>query len=282
MRVVKHQNALIELLIHGRQAGKTIGFVPTMGALHAGHLALIEASVSNNDLTVCSIFVNPTQFNNQADLEHYPRDLDNDIKLLKDARCDILFCPEAKDIYPTLPRLSINFGDLEQVMEGAKRPGHFNGVGIVVAKLFNIVQPNSAYFGQKDLQQYAIITQLVRDLSMPVTLVRVPTVREADGLAYSSRNRRLTDQARAVAPALYQALVSAQANILDGNNLAEALKTAKARLNAHELITLEYLAAANANTFELIDSANGVQQVALFIAAFVGQIRLIDNIIFDV
>jgi len=282
MRVVRHKNALKELLQPERQAGTNIGLVPTMGALHKGHLALINTSVQNNKLTICSIFVNPTQFNNQEDLDKYPRDLDNDIALLKDARCDILFCPEVTEMYPAKPRLSIDFGALEHSMEGATRPGHFNGVGIVVAKLLNIVQPHRAYFGQKDLQQFAVISQLVQDLSIPVELVRVPTVREPDGLAFSSRNRRLSTEARALAPVLYKALLSIQTNLRAGQSVEKALATARNNLQQYDLVQLEYIQAANANTFELIETVQGTTDVAVFIAAFVGGIRLIDNIIFAV
>ncbi|MTI37996.1 pantoate--beta-alanine ligase, partial [Fulvivirga lutimaris] len=171
---------------------KTIGLVPTMGALHDGHAALLKASLAENDVTVCSIFVNPTQFNNDEDLKNYPRTYEEDIEFLKSFECDIVFNPSAEEMYPKSPSLKFNFADLEQSMEGSYRPGHFNGVAIVVSKLFNIVNPDRAYFGQKDLQQYRIISQLVEDLSYNIELRQIPIKRDENGLALSSRNKRLS------------------------------------------------------------------------------------------
>lgn len=183
-----------------QRAGKTIGFVPTMGALHAGHISLIERAKTENDLAVCSIFVNPTQFNNSDDLKKYPRTLERDCEMLRPVGCDVVFAPSAEEMYPSLPQLKMDFGTLETIMEGKFRPGHFNGVGIVVSKLFNIVKPDKAYFGLKDLQQVAVIRRMVQELSFDLEIIPCPTLRETDGLAMSSRNTRLSPEARALAP----------------------------------------------------------------------------------
>ena len=204
MQIFYSINTLQDYLKNQRRKGKSLGFVPTMGALHRGHLSLIEASKAENDLTICSIFVNPTQFNNPQDLAVYPRTLQADCEMLESVKCDVVFAPNAHDMYLTLPNLKFDFGDLERVLEGKFRPGHFNGVGIVVSKLFNIIQPDSAYFGQKDLQQCAIINRLVKDLSYNLKLNICPTQRETDGLAMSSRNRNLTPEQRKNAPEIYK------------------------------------------------------------------------------
>ena len=188
--------------------GKSIGFVPTMGALHQGHLSLIEKSNLENDYTVCSIFVNPIQFNNPNDLEKYPRNLDGDIEMLNAQLCDFIFAPTVTEMYPKyLPKEEFYFGYLEEVMEGKFRPGHFYGVAVVVKRLFDIVEPNKAYFGIKDFQQLTIIRELVRYSQLPIEIVACPIIREADGLAMSSRNVRLSKEQRQAAPFIYQTLL---------------------------------------------------------------------------
>lgn len=261
-----------------RKAGHSIGLVPTMGALHQGHLSLIEASKAQNDLTVCSIFVNPTQFNNPQDLAVYPRTLEADCEMLESVKCEVVFAPNAHDIYPTLPNLKFDFGDLERVMEGKFRPGHFNGVGIVVSKLFNIVQPDNAYFGQKDLQQCAIINRLVKDLSYNLTLNICPTQRETDGLAMSSRNRNLTPEQRKTAPEIYKALQKA-VELLKDKNPAQSIKGfITSNLDNIEGIEVEYFEISD---FETLQPLNELSEgkTALCIAAFMGKTRLIDNVI---
>lgn len=257
-----------------------MGFVPTMGALHEGHLTLLRAARAESDLTVCSIFVNPTQFNNPDDLARYPRTLEADLQLLEAAGCDVVFAPSADEMYPFPPVLRMNFGELETVMEGAFRPGHFNGVGLVVGKLLNIVQPQRAYFGQKDLQQVAVVRRLIRDLSFGVELVRVPTVREADGLAMSSRNRNLTPEERQQAPQLYAALLDAQQSLLQNGDLAEAQQRLAGRFAGHPAFQLEYFEIANADTLLPIDRVQAPGMTALCVAAYLGKVRLIDNLIF--
>jgi pantoate--beta-alanine ligase len=264
-------------------AEKSIGFVPTMGALHEGHLSLIQASKQENDLTVCSIFVNPTQFNNQADLLKYPRVLAQDLEMLREVGCDYVFAPEESEMYPQPLSLGIDFGDLERTLEGAYRPGHFKGVGVVVAKLFNIIQPQKAYFGQKDLQQFLIISQLINQLNFNIHLKACPTVREKDGLAMSSRNRRLNEAQRQLAPKIYQALQLAEKALKKHASVESAKKTALQFLNDFSVFEVEY--------FEIVSAENLVQlppnmkveefgkPVAVCTAVKLGDIRLIDNIL---
>jgi len=259
---------------------QTVALVPTMGALHDGHIALINQARQENDVVVCSIFVNPVQFNNPDDLARYPRTLDVDQAMLEPAGCDVIFAPAADEMYPEPPMLTLHFGELETVMEGAMRPGHFNGVGIVVAKLFNIVQPHRAYFGQKDLQQVAVVRRLLRDLSFPVELIRFPTVREPDGLALSSRNRNLTPTERQQAPALYEALKMAQNMLREGQSVAQAKAAVTALFADRPGFRLEYIEIANADTLQPVTEVLAPGQTALCIAAHLGHVRLIDNLVF--
>lgn len=274
-----------EYLKSQQRAGKTIGFVPTMGALHAGHISLIERAKAENDLAVCSIFVNPTQFNNPEDLKKYPRTLEKDCEMLLPAGCDVVFAPSAEEMYPSLPQLKMDFGTLETVMEGKFRPGHFNGVGIVVSKLFNIVKPEKAYFGLKDLQQVAVIRRMVQDLSFDLEIIPCPTLRESDGLAMSSRNTRLSPEARALAPQIYKVLNLAKEKLQAGASVSE-MQTA---VNEHfdnfpaferAAFRLEYFEAADFDTLLPIEAKIEDGKTALCVAAFLGGVRLIDNIVF--
>lgn len=258
-----------------------VGLIPTMGALHEGHLTLIEQARRVPDQVVmASIFVNPVQFNNPDDLARYPRTLEIDCELLAAAGCDAVFAPSAEEMYPEPPALKLNFGELETVMEGAFRPGHFNGVGIVVAKLFNLVQPDRAYFGQKDLQQVAVIRRLIRDLSFLVELIRCPTVREADGLAMSSRNRNLTPDERALAPALFDALTLACDLVKEGNSMDRVKAAVSGYLGNRPGFRLEYVEVANADTLQPVTEQQAPGQTAICLAAQLGKVRLIDNIVF--
>jgi pantoate--beta-alanine ligase len=273
--------ALRQYLHTTRQQGQTIGFVPTMGALHNGHLNLVERAKSECDVVVCSIFVNPTQFNNPDDLARYPRTLDDDSALLERVGTDVIFSPPVAEMYPEPVTLTINFGDLETVMEGASRPGHFNGVGLVVSKLFHMVQPDKAYFGQKDLQQVAVIRRLVRDLNFPLELVRCDTVREADGLAMSSRNRLLSTEERTQAPRLFEALTLAKNRLLDDAYTPAQAQTAVRDYMAHQPdFTLDYIEVVNADTLQPVAELQAPGQTALCLAAQLGKVRLIDNIVF--
>src|SRR5688500_4628457 len=196
MEIFKQIAPLQAYLKHLKLSGKSVGLVPTMGALHAGHISLINASKAENDVTVGSIFVNPIQFNNQNDLLKYPRTLNKDIELLEEAGCNVLFSPENTEMYPERSTVTLDFGPLDKIMEGEFRPGHFSGVALVVSKLFNIVKPDHAYFGQKDWQQFAIIQKLTEELNFDVSLRSIATLRESDGLALSSRNLRLDSEQR--------------------------------------------------------------------------------------
>ncbi|WP_461138148.1 pantoate--beta-alanine ligase [Spirosoma pomorum] len=262
------------------RATSKIALVPTMGALHEGHIALIQKARQENDLVVSSIFVNPVQFNNPDDLARYPRTLEDDCQKLEAAGCDVVFAPSVEEVYPESPVMKLSFGDLETVMEGAFRPGHFNGVGIVVAKLFNMVQPDRAYFGQKDLQQVAVIRRLIRDLNFPVELVVCPTVREADGLALSSRNRNLTPDEREQAPAIYAALTMAHELLLEGQSPAQARASVTGYFSSRPGFRLEYVETVNAETMQPVVEVLAPGQTAICIAAYLGQTRLIDNLVF--
>lgn len=277
MQVFFEIKTLQAYLQNQRQLGKSIGFVPTMGALHQGHLSLIETAKNQNDIVVCSIFVNPTQFNNPHDLAVYPRTLEADCEMLQGVNCDAVFAPSATEMYPSLPTLKFDFGTLENVMEGKFRPGHFNGVGIVVSKLFNIVQPSKAYFGQKDLQQCAVINCLVKDLSFSLDLVICPTQREIDGLAMSSRNRNLSEEQRVIAPEIYKSLTVA-ATLLKNQSSTAVKQFVKEYFDVIEDIELEYFEISDFDTLLPIEELS-VGKTALCIAAFMGKTRLIDNII---
>jgi pantoate--beta-alanine ligase len=277
MKIFHGIQEIREYVLSQKLLDKTIGFVPTMGALHMGHQRLVEYSVNENETTICSIFVNPTQFNNPHDLQNYPRDLASDIALLTQARCDAVFAPDVSEMYQTLTNIRMDFGRLESTMEGSYRPGHFNGVGIVVAKLFNIINPDKAYFGKKDLQQLAVIKSLVRDLAFNVEIVPVETVREPDGLAMSSRNRLLTDDERKIALNLYDFLLLAKENLLKGLSPAEVKADTFSHFETIEGIKLEYFQVVDSATLHNIESINSVSEVSLCIAAHVGKVRLIDN-----
>jgi pantoate--beta-alanine ligase len=262
-----------------RRAGQRIGFVPTMGALHDGHLQLVRAAANDCDVVIASIFVNPTQFNNLEDFRHYPRLPETDATLLRSAGCTALFLPSVEEMYPQPTMLKFNFGALESVMEGAHRPGHFNGVATVVSKLFHLARPHLAYFGQKDWQQVAVVKQLVADLSFDLEIVAYPTIRESDGLAMSSRNRRLSPEERAVAPQLYQVLTQAAAQVRQGVLPAQVQAEALATLAQEPRFGPEYVEVADAQTLQpLTDYAPG-RAVVLCLAVHLGAVRLIDNVL---
>lgn len=259
---------------------KNIGFVPTMGALHHGHIELIKRSKLENDITVCSIFVNPTQFNNPEDLKKYPRTLEADSKMLQSAGCDLVFAPNSEEMYPNLPQMKFDFGSLETLMEGKFRPGHFNGVGIVVSKLFHIVKPNKAYFGLKDLQQVAVINRMVKDLSFDLEIIPCETIREIDGLAMSSRNRRLGETARSLAPNIYKSLVLAKEMLSQGKSILDTQFELELFYKNIPEFTPEYIEIVDFETLESIDKIDPTKKTAVCIAAFLDEVRLIDNIVF--
>jgi len=262
-----------------RCAGQRLGLVPTMGALHEGHLQLVRAARESCDVVVATIFVNPTQFNNADDFRLYPRLPEADAELLAAAGCTALFLPAVEEVYPQPTVLRFDFGPLERVMEGAHRPGHFNGVATVVSKLFHLARPHRAYFGQKDWQQVAIVQQLVADLSFDLEIVAYPTIREADGLAMSSRNRRLTPEERAVAPKLYQVLQAAAAQVVQGTPPAQVEAQALAALQQEPRFTTEYFAVADAQTLQPLSDYLHGRSVVLCLATHLGAVRLIDNVV---
>lgn len=261
-------------------AGAATGFIPTLGALHAGHLSLIKKAKADGMLAVCSIFLNPTQFNDKKDLEKYPVSTDDDIELLIKAGCDVLFLPSVNEIYPDGENQTqtFDFGYLDTILEGANRPGHFRGVGQVVARLLDIVQPTNLYIGQKDYQQCMVIKKLIEITSSNnIHVVICPTIREADGLAMSSRNRRLTEPQRAIAAVIYQCLVSIESK-------QRTADFEVVRKECEDLLTAkgfkpEYVALANADNLELLNNYEKDVPMVALIAAKIGEIRLIDNII---
>ncbi|MCX8489517.1 MAG: pantoate--beta-alanine ligase [Cyclobacteriaceae bacterium] len=270
---------LMAFLTSKRGGQFSIGFVPTMGALHEGHLELIKASRSQNNLTVCSIYVNPTQFNNAQDLEKYPRTLDADKEKLEKAGCDVIFAPDNEQMYKGQNDFRFDVGEIGSVLEGEFRLGHFSGVAQVVCKLFNIVQPNRAYFGQKDFQQYKVIEKLVDELHFDIQLTSVPIFRERSGLAMSSRNQRLNENEKANAVVFYQSLLMASELLKKGEQFIIVKGKVKQMCEATPNVKLEYM--------EWVDTKNlkPVQNVSsrsvLLIAGYVGDVRLIDNLLLE-
>ena len=283
MQLLNKAHEAQEFIALQRQKGHSCGFVPTMGALHNGHLSLLSRAHEDNDISVCSVYVNPTQFNNSQDLEKYPRDLQRDIQILEDAGCDALFCPADEEMYPGRKEqsLQIDFGPMSRVLEGEFRPGHFSGVGLVLSKLFHIIPADRAYFGQKDLQQCSIVNKLISDLFFNIELVMVPTVREQSGLAMSSRNARLSPEGREVAANLYRALQAVQQALKYGQSAEEAHKEGVARLTRHPEISLEYLEVIDRRDFSTIKGTDIAEQVAVCVAAYVDGVRLIDNVLLN-
>jgi len=264
-----------------RCKGMQIGFVPTMGALHSGHIALLDACKKENDVNVCSIFVNPIQFNNQQDFKKYPRKFTDDFAVLEVNGCDVIFQPDDSEIYKNTPITNFSFGVLDNLMEGSFRPGHFNGVALVVAKLLNIVQPHYAYFGQKDLQQFMIVKKLITDLSFNTTLVRVPTQRDPDGLALSSRNQRLNDEQRKKATVYYQALKEAELNLKQGKSVSDTKLLINGLFGHDPEVSLEYFEIVDESSLKPLNDHSQINgmAVALCIAGYLGSVRLIDNLI---
>jgi pantoate--beta-alanine ligase len=258
-------------------ANLTIGLVPTMGALHAGHAALIDTARAECDIVVVSVFVNPLQFNDDDDLARYPRTLDDDVTLCRRLGVDIVFAPSASDMYPSPPECSVDIGRLGDHLCGKFRPGHFRGVATVVLKLLEIVRPHRAYFGEKDAQQLAIIRRLITDFNVPTEVIEVPTVREADGLAMSSRNRHLTRDQRRIATCLYASLLDAKRMVEGGERSAHAIRAAAAARIPHGDIKLEYLDLVDPATLQPVDEITGPVRIAG--ALWVGKTRLIDNLL---
>jgi pantoate--beta-alanine ligase len=260
--------------------GQTVGFVPTMGYLHAGHLSLVEMARSQNDIVVVSIFVNPTQFGPNEDLSRYPRDMERDLALLKEAGVDWVFTPTVDEIYAPGYSTYIDVREVTSRLEGAARPGHFQGVATVVAKLFNIVQPHRAYFGQKDAQQVVVVRKMVRDLNFPVEIVVGETMREPDGLAMSSRNVYLNPEERQAALVLYKALSAARKLWEQGERRGTPLREAMQRtLAAEPLARPDYVSVANPYTLQELDDSKQDKEALASLAVRIGKTRLIDNFV---
>jgi len=260
-----------------KKAGKAIGFVPTMGALHAGHISLAEQCKKENDICVASIFVNPTQFNDKEDLKNYPRTFEKDSAMLDAAGCDIIFHPDVREMYPQEDKRIFNFSPLDSVMEGAHRPGHFNGVGQIVSKLFDAVMPHRAYFGEKDFQQLAIIKKMVKDMGYAINIVPCPIVREPDGLAMSSRNMLLSPEHRKAAPVIFRTLSHSQ-ELIKKMSVSELKKYIVDEINKNPLLCVEYFDIVNDLTLMPVSSWSEDCGKQGCIAVKAGKIRLIDNV----
>lgn len=256
---------------------KNVGFVPTMGALHDGHISLVKRSVEENDVTVVSVFVNPTQFNDKADLERYPRTEEADKKLLEAAGCDIVFMPQVEEMYPEEDTRVFNFGSIETVMEGKYRPGHFNGVAQIVSKLFYAVEPTRSYFGEKDFQQVAIIGDMVKQLNIPVEIIACPIIREESGLARSSRNELLSAEERKKA-ALISQVLSKSVNFAKEMSVEEVKNWVNDQFKSDDTFKMDYYDIVDGNSLQSVSSWDESDYIVGCIAIYCGKIRLIDNI----
>lgn len=278
MQIFKNKNALIHCLSLLKEKNKQIGFVPTMGALHKGHLSLIEKSKENNDISVVSIFVNPTQFNNVEDLKKYPNTLEKDLDLLRSVDCDIAFLPSVEEIYSNgVVSKSYSFDGIEHQMEGKFRDGHFNGVATVIQAFFEIIKPNNAYFGEKDFQQLQVIKKLVEKENLPVTILGCPIFRENDGLAMSSRNIRLSKEQRAAASFINKKLQKVE-SIFSNVSMEAIYAFITAAFNTNPILDLEYFTIAEEESLIEVKEINPIKKYRAFIAVNVGEIRLIDNL----
>lgn len=276
MQVFKTQIELKKKLNELKEKNQTIGFVPTMGALHMGHISLINYSKQQSDVTVCSIFVNPTQFNNAEDLAKYPKTPAEDIKLLEDAGCNILYMPTVDDVYPKNDTRHFNFGYLDTILEGALRPGHFNGVGQVVSILLEVIQPHKAFFGSKDYQQVMVVKDLVKQLKLDVEIVACPILREIDGLAMSSRNTRLNEQERIISSLIPKMMQQANV-IVKQRGIEEAKQFITQMVLTVSIMNLDYFEVCDANTLMPLSTFDPNIKTVSLIAVFVGKVRLIDN-----
>ena len=276
MKVLKSKKTLIDYIERQREMGKKIGFAPTMGALHQGHLSLYKAAKKENDEVISSIFVNPTQFNNPDDFQKYPKTLEKDLELLEKAGVDAVYVPNVEEMYPDgLNSKKYDFDGLENEMEGKYRPGHFDGVGTIVEELFRQVQPHNAYFGEKDYQQLAIIKKMVEKTKLPVKIHEVPTLREEDGLAMSSRNVRLTETQRKEATIIYETLVKVKEwfKVLS----VEEIKLRVLEIFRNSNFELEYFVIADEKTLKEANAIDENKEYRAFIVAYAGEVRLIDN-----
>lgn len=277
MIVIGKVNDLEKAVDAFRNEGKSIGLVPTMGALHEGHLSLVERCRNENDVVVVSVFVNPTQFNNKEDLRTYPRTEEADKALLEKAGCDIVFMPSVEEVYPEPDTRVFDLGQVAEVMEGAMRPGHFNGVAQIVSKLFMMVKPDRAYFGEKDFQQIAVIRQMVKTEGFKLQIVPCPIVREGDGLAKSSRNVRLSPEAREAAPSIYHALTDST-QYAQNHTVAETQQFVIDYINAHPEMEVEYYQIVDGITLMPVNDWSDSDYIVGCVTVYCGGVRLIDNI----
>jgi pantoate--beta-alanine ligase len=277
MKIFKTSNDLSSYL---NELNAEVGFVPTMGGIHEGHLSLIKTSKQRNLYTVCSVFVNPNQFNDKKDLEKYPRTVEKDLELLNSAGCDVVFLPSVEEIYPSEDKRVFEFGNLGLVLEAKHRPGHFNGVAQVVTRLFDIVNPKIAFFGLKDFQQYSIIKKVVKEAKLNIVIEGCETVREADGLAMSTRNVNLTTEARKAATLIPQMLKKAKELYHKNVEIAEIKQEIERAFSKNNIYQLEYFEISDVENLNSINKKTEQQEVVACIAVFVGEVRLIDNLIF--
>lgn len=277
MQIVKLIAQAQSIISQLKAEGKRVGFVPTMGALHKGHLSLVAQSKKENDITVVSIFVNPTQFNNPNDLKTYPRILDQDLELLSEYQPDFIFIPEVEEVYPEPDTRIFNFGNIDKGMEGKNRPGHFNGVAQVVSKLFDYIRPDNAYFGQKDFQQVAVIKQMTKDLELDINIVACPIIRELDGLAMSSRNMLLSEVERKNAAKISETLVKA-CNLAPDFGVSQLKEWVISEINNNAYLEVEYFEIVDDTSLESINKWNDSDNRIACITVQVGKVRLIDNI----
>lgn len=279
MQIFYKTEALQQFIIQKKTEGKTIGLVPTMGALHEGHLELVKRCCNENDIAVVSIFVNPTQFNDKKDLELYPRTPEKDIELLNSVNCSVLYMPSVDEVYPTPDDRVFDFGMLEKVMEGAFRPGHFNGVAQIVSKLFQTITPDKAYFGEKDFQQLSIIRKMTKDLGLPILIVPCPIVREKDGLAMSSRNKRLhafeREKAAKIAEFLSKSLTFAKEK-----TVRETIEFVINGLSSDPVFKMEYFEIVDGDSLQPVKTWDSSDYIVGCIAVYCGSVRLIDNIVY--
>lgn len=277
MLLIRTVTELQEALSLLRRTEKSVGFIPTMGALHQGHISLVKKSIEDNEVTVVSVFVNPTQFNDKNDYNKYPRTLERDAQLLGDVGVDFVFAPNEKEIYPEPDTRQFDFGLLDKVMEGKYRPGHFNGVGQVVSRLFDIVKPDVAYFGEKDFQQLAIIREMVKQLGLPVRIAGMPILREESGLAMSSRNERLTPEQRTTAAKIY-AVLKDSLMLAKSKPVEDVIKEVEDSINKEKDLKVEYYDIVDGYTLQPIQKWSDTKYAVGCIAVFCGDVRLIDNI----
>lgn len=277
MKVVNTKKELRKLLDADRAAGKSVGLVPTMGALHDGHLSLIERARKDNDVVVVSVFVNPTQFNNPEDLRTYPRTIEADCEKMNTAGVDYAFVPDVEEMYPEPDTRVFDLGSVAEVMEGAMRPGHFNGVAQIVSKLFDIVKPDRSYFGEKDFQQIAVIRRMAELEGFDLEIIACPIKREADGLALSSRNVRLTEEQREVAPLIHKTLESSKEWAAE-HSVDETIRYVTEEINSFPHMQVEYYQIVDGNTMQPISQWSDTDYAVGCITVYCGDVRLIDNI----